>query len=1630
MGSLLYETLTGMPPYLGGVAELLARKVTLDPSPVLQVAPAAPPALAELCDRLLARDPARRPDGAALLAALGRAEDSAPIPRPAARAFVGRRAELEVLHQALARLERGKPIAAALVGPSGIGKTAIVDQFLTEVDHTTPAAVVLQGRCHDRESVPFRAFDGIVDDLSRVLATLTSGPLPIELPPTAARVVPIFPTLATVDAVRAMAPAGGDKLDLRDRAFDAFRALLGWLARARPVILTIDDAQWADDDSLELLGHLMDRHAAPPLLVVLVVRGEPGDEPCPAERRARRFLARLPIGGLGAADARELARATLDDDAAIERVVAEAAGHPVFVEELARTLRGGAADPGARISLDDTLRRRVAGLDDDSRRLLQVIATGGGPVPQEVCARIAAMDPPTFARCVERLRAERLVRLRGARAHDTVDTYHTRLRDLVYADLDEPHRVAIHRFYGLELRETGAPAEEIAEHFVAAGERERAAEHYQRAAVAAAEALAFQHAATLYAAALATGNHADGARSRLLAAQASALVEAGRPRDAAETFVAAARLCAGDADELALLRRAAEQYLQNGYHEDGAALVARIMHRLGLRFPRTQSRALASALWSTARLRASRLRWQPRPPARPARDDELATLDALWSVGSGLAYSDTFRALHFTMKGALLALDVGDDHRVARALSAAALNQIVVGQLPFARRLIEAIARACRGSAGTAFWSEVTDVGWRFWIDNAWSGTIAGVDRCTRLWHDAGHGDGFELDIVHQFRYWAMYHSGNHREAARQVRRRISRWRRSGKRMLEISFRNYFAHLPLLDDAVDEAERDADDAIASWSATWSDRREDFTLQHYWNVLSRTYMALYRGDVEHSAAALEPSWRKVKRSLYTRLLPVRFECASALGAVCVARAAEARARGEHSAARGLLREARKHERVLAALGIPTAVGGAHTLRAGIARVAGDDDAYVAALRAAVAHYREHGGVGLPANAARLAAAVGGSEADDLRADVARWVRDNAVKDPDRLFASVVGVRPKCLSRDSGNHDAHAIQPGARRDVQRASVAVAERAVRRLLRHADRAPLGAVGREHLHAGGRGHEQVARRVDRHAVRVGHRRRQHALVSQRAVAGDVVGAHRPGRVGHVQHLLVRRQRDPVGPRRQRALPLRSQRAAGRHPEHPVERQLLRLPRRDAVRRIREVDRAVAAHRQVVGRIQRHALVAGRDVDELAVAERARHAPVAVLRREQQAVDVGVQAVGVAARRPERGDRRRRLELVDRVGRDVGEQQHAVGGPPRRPFQEHVAVVDELHGADAVQRVHGRAGVGAATAGRVGRPGRRVGRARAAVDRPRPVVVTTAAARRDRHRAPHRSKLHAASLHGHDAGDHRELPHRVAVGIPDAVDHLREGSFDLVARQLGVRGDRVGVAIAPRLPDAGEDPPVDADRIDRHVVHAHLAQPERPHPRVDRSPAAQIRARRLGVAPRPAPPELVHVVRGRVKVHHRVVFRDHVQPPTRLRDPHQVGEHLLRPRHRLQQVPAHRQVELVVERQLHRVGDAEHGAVAEPRAPLPRPLQVGRVEVHPEQARARDQLEQPLRQLPGPARQVQDRGALRHRVALEQRPLLRPDRGGLRRQVPQHRLVRHLIALRVVGLAHPPVVRQSRDAR
>ena len=374
-----------------------------------------------------------------------------------------------------------------------MGKTRLAARFAAEA-HAGGAAV-LHGRIDEETVVPFQPF---VEAL-RHYVTHAPPVTGVDLEALA----PLVPELGGVAA------ESGERENRRYRLFEAVAALLGRVAAERPLLLVVEDLQWAGMPTLLLLRHVVRRLEGAPLLVLVTMRDEEANlvaDPARllADLSREHVVERIALGGLEEADAAEL----VGDPELAHRLHGRTAGNPFFIEEMLRSLAEAPEAEGVPEGVKDLVSRRLARLEPETVEALTAAAVLGRDfrlATLEAMLARAALDD-----LEEALRAG-LVR-EDAEQVDRFAFAHALVRETLYDAPAHARRVRLHLRAGRALEAAGAPPGELAHHFFAArevGGAEAAVEYSAAAARQAVAAHAYEEAAWHLGQALQVDRRAD-----------------------------------------------------------------------------------------------------------------------------------------------------------------------------------------------------------------------------------------------------------------------------------------------------------------------------------------------------------------------------------------------------------------------------------------------------------------------------------------------------------------------------------------------------------------------------------------------------------------------------------------------------------------------------------------------------------------------------------------------------------------------------------------------------------------------------------------------------------------------------------------------------------------------------------------------------------------------------------------------------------------------------------------------------------------------------------------------------------------------------------------------------------------
>ncbi|HZO09564.1 MAG TPA: hypothetical protein VFC77_09300, partial [Myxococcota bacterium] len=686
--------------------------------------------------------------------------------------------------------------------------------------------------------------DGLTEYIRNLPPERALEVLPQDLP-ALARLFPVLNQfLSPSETVREVP----DLQELRRRAARALRELLAELGRSLDLVVFIDDLQWGDTDSAPLLLELLDGPEPPRLLLVVSYRSEDAGSAVlqpllalGARGGAGIVFREISVGELSAGDARGLARELVgtrpgaDED--VERLVGEAGGNPFFLQELARA---GAA---SGLRLDDLLRRRVDRLSEPERRLLEVVSVAGEPIERRVAAEAAGLGGKETA-VVARLRTGHFLRESVAGGVESIAAYHDRLRETLVAALAPEARRDLHRVLAAAMeRGTRRDAERMSIHFRGAGDMDRASRYARDAADRAAQALAFDRAARLYRLALEHPALDEVQAIAVRASLAEALANAGRNREAAQAYLAAARNVAGTA-AIELRRCAAEQFLRGGYASEGLDVVRAVLGSLGLSLPASRPQAILRLLLLRLRIRLRGLDYEPRAEAELSAEERIR-IDACWSVTFCLGFVDYVLAGYLQARNLLWALEAGEPYRVALALLGEAAytspggnrsREATLRVLDRATRLAERVNRP----HSTALVSLTAGVAANY--AGRWRECAEKTGEAERIFREQCTGVAHELANAIYWRLWALSQCGRLMTLKRELPLVLKDAYERGDLYLSTNVRLRGGYLvALADDDPDAATAEIDAAMKGWTFI------RISNQHVWEMFDRAHVSLYRGE---------------------------------------------------------------------------------------------------------------------------------------------------------------------------------------------------------------------------------------------------------------------------------------------------------------------------------------------------------------------------------------------------------------------------------------------------------------------------------------------------------------------------------------------------------------------------------------------------------------------------------------------------------------------------------------------------------------------------------------------------------------------------------------------------------------
>ena len=880
LGAILYECLVGAPPFAGPISKIINEKksVPIDRAELGE--------WSELVCRALEPDPGRRPEPEELEQAF-EAKQQLFFPEPE---FLGRETELEELAKMWAL--QG-PRVATVSGLGGIGKTALISEFTrrSQLD----GALIFMSRCRPNETVAFEILDGLVDGLSRTLDKDSVSAVLDPVDETA--LAKLFPVMRSVLRVLPPSTLSVDEspTQLRRRAARALRQLLTFLGRRNRLLVRIEDAQWASPDGAAFFNMVFGPGEPYEVMVVLSYRPERGSPMISDIEDWKQAWTQqgiswtdLPLSPLSDKIMETLVDAQLPRDTERETmnpwIFEQSGGNPYLVEELCRAVLTSDTSLVGE-PLEQALLARINGLDPVLRDVLTCVALSGRALHRGVVIR-CGQDQKVAERTLGELLASRFLRDVSSGDITAIDVYHDRVRDALEHWASGDVVKTSHSRLADALRDTNADPRELVSHLLAAKRLKEAAIEALEAARLSGERLEFDNEARFLRTALEHGDFATPIRRRYERDLAEALANAGRGEESAREWMQLSKV--DHADSRYAERRAAALYLGSGHIDQGYSALDNVLHRVGLRLPKSPLQAQFA--FGTLRARVALSGYRRHPP----RDDTVLReyADVCWDASEMLSMVDTVRGGVFQARNMLASLRLGDPYRLARAFGIETAYLGAMGSpWPKCQRVSEMAIEAAR--EGGQHLGEALAIGGPAvakYFHGKWKDALDDCEEADLIYRTRCVGVTWERDTTALFILMCLLRLGRLREARERAFKECESAEDRGDLFLEV-YANIRILGPLLvafNDA-NQAEQLVEDSMRRWSS------QGYQVQEFWADYTRTLIALARGQSEKAESQALQTLANLKRARLQLLVEFRVEAIANIARACIRRAIDGHGR---------------------------------------------------------------------------------------------------------------------------------------------------------------------------------------------------------------------------------------------------------------------------------------------------------------------------------------------------------------------------------------------------------------------------------------------------------------------------------------------------------------------------------------------------------------------------------------------------------------------------------------------------------------------------------------------------------------------------------------------------------------
>ncbi len=604
------------------------------------------------------------------------------------RPFVGREQELSTLLQLYDQISPHWPLVVLLYGPSGVGKSSLMREFLQRLGRRTPETVLISTTCPEWKVEPFTALHGLLQTLSDLLQGMTKDKGLALLPQHYELLHNFFPQFNQVEIFK-----GKDEIryqysprELLNMSCTALRSLLASILKTYRFVMTINEIQWIDADSLKVLRTILQPPHAPPLCLlgsISTLEGDGDPEPLVAKIADQlplvvRKISVTPLppeeAGLVASNSLSNIEEMHSKIDAVTNIVRCSKGHPLLIEEMGIRIGNlkvqlDLAKFLDRLTLAETLWTRICALEEKKQNLVEVVGLCGVPVIKNVLKHFLGMEGDNLARSIDELFHERLLRPTRFLGEEAVEPYHNWVRRTIMANMSVEKQHLTHQALAnaYERLKTCLPGI-LSWHYGYSHDFRAAGQFAAQAAERAYAALAYDLAVDFFRKAIEALAGDNEFRRKLQRRLAEALIGSFRSREAAQAYLSAVP-GAAPLEALSLQKLACDQLLFCGQVSEAFHLIQELLITLGINLPKSAKGTLFSLLIRRVRIRLGGLNFHICTNESELPPQDLIQADICYSMGLVLSIIDHIAGADFNSRFFLLALKLGEPHRVLSALA-------------------------------------------------------------------------------------------------------------------------------------------------------------------------------------------------------------------------------------------------------------------------------------------------------------------------------------------------------------------------------------------------------------------------------------------------------------------------------------------------------------------------------------------------------------------------------------------------------------------------------------------------------------------------------------------------------------------------------------------------------------------------------------------------------------------------------------------------------------------------------------------------------------------------------------------------------------------------------------------------